>query len=65
MGVALGKETEDEYKKDLHKVTARLRGDVGILFTDKTADEVVQFFNDYSQVRRNGEHSVVYMQSAR
>lgn len=50
MGVALGKEPEDEYKENMHKITSRLRGDVGLLFSDKPANEVVSYFNDFSQV---------------
>ncbi|XP_029975030.1 mRNA turnover protein 4 homolog [Salarias fasciatus] len=40
MIVALGKGDTDEYKDNLHKVTRYLRGEVGILFTNKTKDEV-------------------------
>uniref|UniRef100_A0A672FEP3 Ribosome assembly factor mrt4 n=1 Tax=Salarias fasciatus TaxID=181472 RepID=A0A672FEP3_SALFA len=43
MIVALGKGDTDEYKDNLHKVTRYLRGEVGILFTNKTKDEVQDF----------------------
>uniref|UniRef100_A0A672GE43 MRT4 homolog, ribosome maturation factor n=1 Tax=Salarias fasciatus TaxID=181472 RepID=A0A672GE43_SALFA len=39
MIVALGKGDTDEYKDNLHKVTRYLRGEVAILFTNKTKDE--------------------------
>ncbi|XP_029943550.1 mRNA turnover protein 4 homolog [Salarias fasciatus] len=41
MIVALGKGDTDEYKDNLHKVTRYLRGEVAILFTNKTKDEVL------------------------
>lgn len=49
MGVALGKGKDDEYKKNMHQISQNLRGDVGILFTDKPVTEVTSFFNDFSK----------------
>ncbi|KAK7915697.1 hypothetical protein WMY93_011458 [Mugilogobius chulae] len=43
MMVALGKRDTDEYKDNLHKVTKHLRGEVGVLFTNKTKEEVQEF----------------------
>ncbi|KAK0143941.1 mRNA turnover protein 4 [Merluccius polli] len=40
MMVALGKGQTDEYKDNLHKVSKHLKGEVGVLFTNKTKDEV-------------------------
>lgn len=42
MGVALGKTPEDEYKDGLHKVTKRLWGQNGLLFTNRNTEEVLQ-----------------------
>lgn len=49
MIVAMGKGETDEYKDNLHKVTKHLRGEVGVLFTNKTKDEVQEYFNDFKE----------------
>lgn len=49
MIVAMGKGETDEYKDNLHKVTKHLRGEVGVLFTNKTKDEVQDYFNDFKE----------------
>lgn len=49
MAIALGKGIEDEYKENLHKISKRLIGQTGILFTNKTQKEVVEWFKTYSE----------------
>nr|KAF6382918.1 MRT4-like protein, ribosome maturation factor [Pipistrellus kuhlii] len=40
MMVALGRSPADEYKDNLHQVSKKLRGEVGLLFTNRTKEEV-------------------------
>lgn len=40
MAVALGKSADDEYKDNVHLVSAELKGQTGLLFTNKTKQEV-------------------------
>jgi mRNA turnover protein 4 len=42
MAFALGKSIEDEYKDNLHKLSDRLYGQCGLLFTNQTKDEVIK-----------------------
>ncbi|KAM9408181.1 mRNA turnover protein 4 homolog [Pholidichthys leucotaenia] len=50
MIVALGKRETDEYKDNLHKIGKHLRGEVGVLFTNKTKDEVQEYFNHFKEM---------------
>ncbi|GAA6231989.1 mRNA turnover protein 4 homolog [Lates japonicus] len=50
MMVALGKGETDEYKDNLHKVCKYLRGEVGVLFTNKTKDEVQEYFSHFKEM---------------
>lgn len=50
MMVALGKGRTDEYKDNLHKVSKQLKGEVGVLFTNKTKDEVQAYFRQFKEV---------------
>ncbi|XP_016365785.1 mRNA turnover protein 4 homolog [Sinocyclocheilus rhinocerous] len=50
MMIALGKGPTDEYKDNLHKVSKFLRGEVGVLFTNKTKDEVQEYFSSFKEV---------------
>lgn len=50
MGFALGRSSEDEYKDNLHKVNACLKGQRGLLFTNSTKDEVLKWFDAYADV---------------
>ncbi|XP_028663266.1 mRNA turnover protein 4 homolog [Erpetoichthys calabaricus] len=50
MMVALGKGCEDEYKDNLHKISKRLRGEVGLLFTNKTCEDVQEYFNHFKEM---------------
>ncbi|XP_065063121.1 mRNA turnover protein 4 homolog [Rhopilema esculentum] len=47
MAVALGRSHEDEYKENLHEVSKRLKGNVGLLFTNKSREEVLRWFEKY------------------
>lgn len=49
MMIALGKNPTDEYKDNLHKVSRFLRGEVGVLFTNKTKDEVQEYFSHFKE----------------
>ncbi|KAI7794961.1 mRNA turnover protein 4 homolog [Triplophysa rosa] len=50
MIIALGKGPTDEYKDNLHKVSRFLRGEVGVLFTNKTKEEVKEYFSNFKEV---------------
>lgn len=50
MMVALGKGVTDEYKDNLHQVARYLRGEVGVLFTNKTKDEVQEYFTQFKEM---------------
>lgn len=50
MMIALGKNPTDEYKDNLHKVSRFLRGEVGVLFTNKTKDEVQEYFSHFKEM---------------
>ncbi|XP_061794751.2 mRNA turnover protein 4 homolog isoform X1 [Nerophis lumbriciformis] len=47
MMVAIGKGETDEYKDNLCKVSKYLRGEVGVLFTNKTKTEVQEYFSHF------------------
>ncbi|KAM8927341.1 mRNA turnover protein 4 homolog [Pelodytes ibericus] len=49
MMVALGKGPEDEYKDNLHKLGKCLKGEVGILFTNRTEKEVKDWFDEFKE----------------
>ncbi|KAM4703746.1 mRNA turnover protein 4 homolog [Rhinophrynus dorsalis] len=49
MMVALGKEASDEYKDNLHKLSKSLRGEVGLLFTNRTEEEVKEWFDQFKE----------------
>ncbi|XP_071854130.1 mRNA turnover protein 4 homolog [Apostichopus japonicus] len=47
--LAFGKHPESEYKDSLHKITEKLQGNVGLLFTNKTKEEVLEWFKTYTE----------------
>ncbi|XP_053136587.1 mRNA turnover protein 4 homolog [Hemicordylus capensis] len=49
MMVALGRSPTDEYKDNLHQVSKHLRGEVGLLFTSRTKDEVLDWFSKFKE----------------
>lgn len=50
MMVALGKNKEDEYKGNLSQVSKQLIGQRGLIFTNKTKDEVIQWFSEFKEL---------------
>uniref|UniRef100_A0A8D0G7Y2 Ribosome assembly factor mrt4 n=1 Tax=Sphenodon punctatus TaxID=8508 RepID=A0A8D0G7Y2_SPHPU len=50
MMVALGRGQTDEYKENLHKVSKHLKGEVGLLFTNRTKDEVTEWFSQFKEM---------------
>lgn len=50
MGFALGRGSEDEYKDNLHRISKKLKGQTGLLFTNQTKDEVVRWFESFSEI---------------
>lgn len=42
MAVALGRTADDEYKDNLHLISSELKGQTGLLLTNKTRKEVVK-----------------------
>uniref|UniRef100_F7C107 Ribosome assembly factor mrt4 n=2 Tax=Ornithorhynchus anatinus TaxID=9258 RepID=F7C107_ORNAN len=49
MMVALGRGPAEEYKDNLYQVSKRLKGEVGLLFTNRTKAEVNEWFRRYSK----------------
>nr|XP_057911720.1 mRNA turnover protein 4 homolog [Doryrhamphus excisus] len=49
MMIAIGKGETDEYKDNLCKVSKHLRGEVGVLFTNKTKQEVQEYFDHFKE----------------
>eukprot|EP01137_Pigoraptor_chileana_P007624 Opistho-2@53448 len=50
MAVALGRTPEDEHAPNLHKLSERVVGNVGLLFTNRSRDEVKEWFTSFSEV---------------
>ncbi|NXT38187.1 MRT4 protein, partial [Pelecanoides urinatrix] len=50
MMVALGREPSSEYRENLHQVSKRLRGEVGLLFTNRSRDEVDEWFSKFKEL---------------
>ncbi|XP_049589960.1 mRNA turnover protein 4 homolog [Syngnathus scovelli] len=50
MIIAIGKGQTDEYRDNLCQVSKHLRGEVGVLFTNKTKEEVQEYFNHHKQM---------------
>jgi mRNA turnover protein 4 len=42
ISLALGRGAESEYKDNLHKITPFLIGNIGLLFTNRSKDEVLK-----------------------
>ncbi|CAF0877985.1 unnamed protein product [Brachionus calyciflorus] len=47
IALALGRGPESEYKENLNKITPFLVGNIGLLFSNKTKQEVVEYFESY------------------
>ncbi|XP_059251487.1 mRNA turnover protein 4 homolog [Mustela nigripes] len=50
MIVALDRSPADEYRDNLHQVSKKLRGEVGVLFTHRSKEEVKEWFTKYAKV---------------
>mmetsp|Transcript_13880 Transcript_13880/g.16106 ORF Transcript_13880/g.16106 Transcript_13880/m.16106 type:complete len:245 (-) Transcript_13880:788-1522(-) len=48
--VAFGHSKETSYLPGLDKLSREMKGDVGLLFTNKNADELEQYFKEYSEL---------------
>jgi len=46
--IGLGRTAEDEADTNLHKVSEQLVGERGLLFTDESVEELLEFFNSHS-----------------
>eukprot|EP00597_Dinobryon_sp_UTEXLB2267_P004800 CAMPEP_0170077848 /NCGR_PEP_ID=MMETSP0019_2-20121128/14569_1 /TAXON_ID=98059 /ORGANISM="Dinobryon sp., Strain UTEXLB2267" /LENGTH=175 /DNA_ID=CAMNT_0010290395 /DNA_START=151 /DNA_END=678 /DNA_ORIENTATION=+ len=46
--IALGRSPEEEYKCNLSKISEKLVGNVGLLFTNRPRKEVVRYFENFS-----------------
>ncbi|KAG8234921.1 hypothetical protein J437_LFUL015329 [Ladona fulva] len=49
MAVGLGRTPEEEVQKNIHKLAAQLKGQCGLLFTNKKKEEVVKWFENYHE----------------
>eukprot|EP01099_Mayorella_cantabrigiensis_P004050 TRINITY_DN3045_c0_g1_i1.p1 TRINITY_DN3045_c0_g1~~TRINITY_DN3045_c0_g1_i1.p1 ORF type:complete len:220 (-),score=48.81 TRINITY_DN3045_c0_g1_i1:22-681(-) len=49
MEIALGRTPETEAKQNIHKLTKMISGECGLLFTNKTKDQVLKFFEEYNE----------------
>lgn len=60
MAIALGRTPEEEYRENLHKLSAQLSGQAGLLFTNKTKQEVFDYFESYivSDFARSGNLAI-------
>ncbi|XP_052249212.1 mRNA turnover protein 4 homolog [Dreissena polymorpha] len=47
MSLALGRTSSDEYRENLHKICKHLQGQTGLLFTNKTKEEVLKYFSAF------------------
>jgi len=50
LAVALGRSAGNEYKDNLHKLSQHLIGQTGLLFTDRAKDDVLSWFEKYSEL---------------
>lgn len=50
MAIALGRNREDEFRPGLNKLGRKLLGQMGLLFTNKSEDEVLEFFSGYVEM---------------
>lgn len=48
ISLAFGRSIESEYKENLSKLIPHLAGNIGLLFTNRTKDEVLKFFSEFS-----------------
>nr|CAG4644226.1 EOG090X0BJA [Lepidurus arcticus] len=46
MALALGRSVEDEHQDNLHEISKRLRGQCGLLFTNRSKEDVLRYFKE-------------------
>ncbi|KAF8645276.1 hypothetical protein AX16_008100 [Volvariella volvacea WC 439] len=49
MAKALGMTEGEEHREGLHKLAQKIKGQVGLLFTDSPPQEVIEWFDDFKQ----------------
>uniref|UniRef100_A0A914V2E4 Ribosome assembly factor mrt4 n=2 Tax=Plectus sambesii TaxID=2011161 RepID=A0A914V2E4_9BILA len=49
MAIALGRTPEDEYKDGLHKISKRLVGQCGLMFTNRPINDVIEYFANFKE----------------
>jgi len=49
IAVGLGRDPAEEIKDDIHKISERMTGQRGLLFTNNSKDEVLKYFKLYSE----------------
>nr|CAG4638673.1 EOG090X0BJA [Cyclestheria hislopi] len=47
IALALGKSKEDECKDNIHEISKRLKGQCGVLFTNRSKNEVLEYFEKH------------------
>ncbi|KAI8764402.1 mRNA turnover protein 4 [Biomphalaria glabrata] len=67
MQLALGRTADEEYRENLHKLTQSLQGQTGLLFTNSTEKEVLDYFDelyipDYARSGATATQTVVLEQ---
>lgn len=48
ISLAFGRSVESEYKENLSKIIPYLSGNIGLLFTNRSKEEVLKFFSEFS-----------------
>ncbi|CAD7092633.1 unnamed protein product [Hermetia illucens] len=48
MQLGLGRSKEEEFERDLYKVSKRIEGQCGLLFTEKSKEEILEWSSHYS-----------------
>eukprot|EP00118_Oscarella_pearsei_P028234 m.1734 g.1734 ORF g.1734 m.1734 type:complete len:227 (+) comp7768_c0_seq1:266-946(+) len=49
MAIALGKTAEEERKENLHQLSEKLKGSVGLFFTNQSKDHVIGWFKKFKE----------------
>jgi len=50
MSIALGRSSEDEFKDGLHKISKRLQGQCGLMFTNRPISQVLEYFASFKEL---------------
>jgi mRNA turnover protein 4 len=60
VALALGKSPESEILQDVHKISERLQGECGLLFTSRSESEVMEIFESFTELdyARSGARAV-------